>query len=116
MEVEFTSNSDIDYIVRSCELFNLKTIGELSEVIEQEEKTFYEFVNIFTGHLKKDGKMTMADNISIFYFMHYLASKTEDPDFMHKYFTLGNRIDDEDVITQFISIYKNAVRKVNASA
>lgn len=79
----FYEDTDTSGIIGRFKLFKIDTIKELEDSLIENEKTFLAFVNEFTDKLLYD---ELSVGLCLFYFQHFLASKTEDPEFVKAYF------------------------------
>ena len=100
----FTASSDYSSMLNRLELFNIETIKDLENILEENKEVFYSFIRMF---LKNDKYENLPDSLPLFYFEHFLAGKTQDKKFMKTYLTYKSSVLGGD--GNFIDIYKEAV-------
>ncbi|MCH8011514.1 MAG: (p)ppGpp synthetase [Candidatus Marinimicrobia bacterium] len=81
-EVKFDSPNSYSDLIDKLELFKIKNIKELQQLIENNSDVFIAFVKTF---VKKGITKNLADNILLYWFQHFLAAKTEEAEFIDKY-------------------------------
>lgn len=87
LECEFVPNKDYAYIINTFKnFFKIKTIQDLSQSLEKNEKLFLAFVNESTISKKRNN---VLESVSIFYFQHFLAALNEDSNYMYRYLNFG---------------------------
>jgi putative GTP pyrophosphokinase len=81
---EYTVNSDLTAIIDKFELFGMKTIKDIEDTLKNDKTTFFKYLEEFTKNLKYTD---ISITISLFYYQHFLAGKTEDISFVMNYQT-----------------------------
>jgi len=106
-------NSDINGIVERFKgYFGIHNIKELQDMIVIDQQEYLHFVDQFT----KDFRFKkIVNTLVIFYYQHYLASKSQDTAKVIEYFDFGkSRISGSDAgADRFISVYRAAKAAVN---
>lgn len=98
------------YLDRLTRVFNISTIKDLENSLESNETDFILFIDEYSKEFRET---LVVESISLFYFLHFLASKTKDVDFVKSYinkknFSFGIRNNPE----KFIKIY-NKITALN---
>lgn len=79
---EFFENRDFSGITPRFKMFNIKSIKELEDSIQENEKLFLAFVDEFTRPLKYD---KLGSSLPLFYFQHFLAGMSESEKVVQSY-------------------------------
>lgn len=91
-------------ITERFEFFNIHNIKELEEALLRDKRLFFAFIEEFTKDFTYD-EMTMS--IVLFYYQHFLAAKSENPDRVMDYFNFSeNKINSAGGGKPFVDLYK----------
>ena len=99
-----------DYLDRFKSLFDVVTIDKLSSLLNQYEKEFLVFVNLFTVPFSQDH---LVESIGLFYFQHFLSAVNEDQGFVNKYIEISNMSSERGKFIELVRQAKNEVNKTN---
>jgi len=107
--IKINEDSEWSMLLEKFNYFDIKSIEDIKEIINNEKELFLEFTkSLFTKF--KSGLYIVHDTFPIMYFQHYLASR-HDEDYLNKYFLYGTwhySAGAED----FISEYQGAKKKL----
>jgi hypothetical protein len=98
-------------IIERFPMFDIYTIKDLEDSLEENKSLFFEFVKEFTKNHTYNNYIL---SIILFYFQHYLAAKTEDRAKVEEYFNFeGSPIgNEEDAAGHFIKIYQSVKERI----
>lgn len=103
---EFSKISNLTLELERLEFFKIQTIGELENIIEQNQKHYLAFVKEFIIGLDEK-KLNM--DLPLFYFLHFLACKPCDEAYLNNYFTYGTMaLGGEMTARDFIDVFKKS--------
>ncbi|MBL0328253.1 MAG: (p)ppGpp synthetase [Bacteroidetes bacterium] len=86
MNAQFFPENNYNSIIPRFQLFNINTIKELDDSVLNNKIEYLKFVKDFTKSLSSD---LLPSSVPLFYYQHYLISKTENPEKMQEYFDFG---------------------------
>ncbi|RKR05860.1 ppGpp synthetase/RelA/SpoT-type nucleotidyltransferase [Flavobacterium sp. 90] len=86
-DVTFDALNDYSDIIDKFEFLNVLNIKELQTLITENSKDYLNFIKIF---IEKLSTKSLAPNVPLFWFQHFLVAKTEDEDFIRKYLSYNN--------------------------
>lgn len=94
-------------IIDRFEFFSISTIKQLQDSLNENQSEFLSFVEVFSEDLNYE---SFPSYLPIYYFQHFLAAKTENVDYVEKYFSsVHPRIDNSgNASERFIKIYQEA--------
>lgn len=102
----FYEKIDLQGELERFELFNIKTIGELDDLISQNKKHYLSYVDNMSKNIREN---TLINTLPLFYFQHFLACKSNSIEFIDKYFDYGSkRIWGKGSTQDFLDIYNNS--------
>ena len=78
----FDQPANYDGLIDKFTLFEIDNIGELQKSIEDNKAHFIRFVKDF---IKPDITKHLSNSLPLFWYQHFLASKTQNSDFIKKY-------------------------------
>jgi ppGpp synthetase/RelA/SpoT-type nucleotidyltranferase len=87
-DAEFNFVGDYSDLIEKLTFFNITNIGQLQDLVNENSKDFILFVKDF---IKKGITKTLALNLPLFWFQHFLAAKSLDEELINKYLNLGSR-------------------------
>lgn len=109
----FYEETDMSGMIARFKLFNINNIKELEDSLLLNQKVYLSFVNIFT---ENTSYKQLSSSLSLFYFQHFLAAKSENSIFVQEYFDYEEPfIGGPDLIatnSQFVDIYLRAKQSV----
>lgn len=80
------TNNDFRGILERFEFFEMRTIKDIEDSLKENKKMFFEYLKIFVKNLSYS---SISITITLFYYQHFLASKTEDPKKIEEYKKYG---------------------------
>lgn len=92
-------------ILKRFEFFKINSIKEFADLLNENSIEYLAFVREFVKDFDYE---ELPSYLSVFYFHHFLAAKTQDPDVVEKYFEFASPQIDSDGSggEEFVEIYK----------
>ncbi len=78
-----TSEFDFYGLIERFELFGMKTIKDIDDSLNMDKELFFEFIKEF---IKDFDYEEMSVTVGVYYYQHFLAAKSENPDKVLQYF------------------------------
>jgi putative GTP pyrophosphokinase len=103
MKCEFKSSKYIEIILEKLEFFEIKTIGELERCLNENKDMYLNYLEYFVEGKRYE---ILPNIVSLYFFLHYLASKTESKSYVQEYLTFGEWPISGDPEKNFIEIYR----------
>ena len=87
-DAQFTYVGDYSDLIEKLSFFKITNIGQLQDLVNENSKDFVSFVKEF---IKKGITKTLALNLPLYWFQHFLAGKSLDEELIKKYLTSGSK-------------------------
>ncbi|MBE9586518.1 (p)ppGpp synthetase [Mucilaginibacter sp. JRF] len=84
----FYEKNDFIGELERFQFFDIKYIGEISELLNKHRVHYLTFVDQFTSEIRED---KLSFGLPLFYFQHYLACLKNSTNYLEEYFEYGNQ-------------------------